>query len=83
MLWPTPTATPYGTQNNGNPHDGREAYATAGKPSLETMMARTGGALSADWVECLMGFPRGWTSGLRESDGTLTLWSQLGPCEPG
>lgn len=35
--WPTPTATPYGTSNNGSPGDGRETYATAGKASLETM----------------------------------------------
>lgn len=35
--WPTPTATPYGSSNNGCPGDGRETYATAGKPSLETM----------------------------------------------
>lgn len=35
--WPTPTATPYGSSNNGSPGDGREAYATAGKPSLENM----------------------------------------------
>lgn len=36
-LLPTPTATPYGSTNNGSPHDGREAYATAGKLSLEGM----------------------------------------------
>lgn len=34
-MWPTPSATPYGSSNNGRPGDGREAYATAGKPSLE------------------------------------------------
>lgn len=37
--WPTPTATPYGTSNNGCPGDGREEFATKGKPSLETMAA--------------------------------------------
>lgn len=35
--WPTPAATPYGTSNNGCPGDGREEYATKGKPSLEGM----------------------------------------------
>lgn len=35
--WPTPTAESYGTSNNGCPGDGREAYATKGKPSLEGM----------------------------------------------
>ncbi len=40
-LLPTPAAAPYGTSNNGCPGDGREEYATKGKPSLE-MMARKG-----------------------------------------
>lgn len=35
--WPTPTATPYGSSNNGCPGDGREEYATKGRASLETM----------------------------------------------
>lgn len=38
--WPTPTAASYGTRNNGNPHDGREAYATKGSPSLDTLARR-------------------------------------------
>lgn len=33
--WPTPTATRYGTSNNGDPGDGREQYRMKGKPSLE------------------------------------------------
>ncbi len=37
-LWPTPTATTYGSSNNGCPHDGRAAYATARSPSLETLI---------------------------------------------
>ncbi len=40
-LLPTPSATDYGTSNNGNPGDERTAYATAGKMSLATM-ARKG-----------------------------------------
>jgi hypothetical protein len=36
-LLPTPSATTYGTSNNGCPGDGRLVYATRGKPSLETM----------------------------------------------
>src|SRR5262245_21910240 len=36
-LLPTPSATPYGTTNNGCPQDGRAEYATKGTPSLETM----------------------------------------------
>lgn len=34
---PTAAATTYGSSNNGCPGDGREEYATKGKPSLETM----------------------------------------------
>lgn len=33
--YPTPTATSYGSSNNGSPHDGREEYATKGSPSLQ------------------------------------------------
>jgi hypothetical protein len=40
-LLPTPSATPYGTTNNGCPHDGRTEYATKGTPSLGTL-ARAG-----------------------------------------
>jgi hypothetical protein len=35
--WPTPTASAYGSSNNGCPGDGREEYATKGRASLETM----------------------------------------------
>lgn len=35
-LWPTPTATPYGSTNNGT-RDGSTKYATAGTPSLDTI----------------------------------------------
>lgn len=35
--WPTPTATPYGSSNNGCPGDGRAEFATKGAPSLETL----------------------------------------------
>jgi hypothetical protein len=35
--WPTPTAMPYGSSNNGCPGDGRAEYATKGNPSLETL----------------------------------------------
>jgi len=39
-LLPTPSATSYGSSNNGNPGDGRGEYATKGKPSLWTMAAQ-------------------------------------------
>ena len=36
-LWPTPTATPYGSGQNGNPRDGRDAYKHPKTPSLDTL----------------------------------------------
>jgi len=60
--WPTPTASRYGSTNNGCPHDGREAYATRGTPSLWQTARDEGGDLNPEWVEQLMGFERGWTA---------------------
>ena len=37
--YPTPTASRYGSSNNGDPHDGREGYATAQNPSLHSWAA--------------------------------------------
>ncbi|MFS8071316.1 MAG: hypothetical protein ACMG6S_33520 [Byssovorax sp.] len=37
-MWPTPTASSYGSSNNGCPGDGREEYATKGRPSLQRMV---------------------------------------------
>lgn len=63
QLWPTPTATPYGSTNNGSPRDGRrEAYATKGTPSLNTLASSDGKALNPEWVTALMGFPEDWLS---------------------
>ena len=73
MMWPTPTATPYGTRNNGNPHDHRSEYATKGAPSLETIAAKEGGHLNPEWVEALMGFPIGWSDGPHDPE-TLPLF---------
>lgn len=61
VRWPTPTAARYGSGQNGSPHDGREAFAGAGSPSLDTIAAAEGGRLNPAWVEVLMGFPSGWT----------------------
>lgn len=60
VLFPTPSASTYGTSGNGCPGDGRETYQHAGTPSLETMARREGLALNPDWVCLLMGFPPGW-----------------------
>ena len=50
-MLPTPSAERYGTGNNGCPHDGREEYATRGKPSLYTLASRDmlPTPVSSDW----------------------------------
>lgn len=66
-LLPTPTASRYGSGQNGCPRDGREAYAGRGKMSLWTLAARgllpghPTGPLDPRYVEWMMGFPDGWT----------------------
>ena len=57
-LLPTLTATRYGSTNNGSPRDHREAYATKGTPSLDSL---AGACLNPSWCEWFMGFPPGWT----------------------
>ena len=37
-FWPTPQAETGGTSNNGCPGDGRDEYATKGRPQLHTML---------------------------------------------
>lgn len=61
-MWPTPTAARYGSGQNGDPGDGRGAYAQKGKASLDTLARREGGQLNPDWVEAVMGAPLGWTN---------------------
>lgn len=59
-LFPTPTKASYGSSGNGCPGDGRETYAHAGTPSLDTIAKKSGGALNSEWVAALQGFPPGW-----------------------
>lgn len=47
-LYPTPTASSYGSSNNGDPGDGRGEYATKGKPSLDTMARGWATPLTSD-----------------------------------
>ena len=58
-LWPTPTATSYGTGNNYKANEGQPATH---RPSLQTMAKRAGGRLNPRWCEWLMGIPIGFTS---------------------
>ncbi len=73
----TPTASTYGTSNNGCPHDGREEYATKGKLSLYTMAAR--GLLPTPTVK---GNYANADRGTAEGDGLATALHRLGMVGP-
>lgn len=62
--WPTPTASRYGSTNNGCPGDGRKVYATGGKPSLWSAASMEGGGrkLNPNFQCWLMGFPTNWVN---------------------
>lgn len=64
-LWPTPTATPYGSTNNGT-RDGSTKYATAGTPILDTLAKLWPTAIAS-------GAKRGaLTPGSAQATGSLT-----------
>ena len=78
--WPTPSATPYGSSQNGiNGKGGEFERPSAGTPSLETIAKAEGGKLSPAWVEALMGFPVGWTDGLPAPAKRSTRGSRPAP----
>jgi hypothetical protein len=56
---PTPTASAYGSSNNGCPGDGRETYATAARPSPWSKARSLGGVLNPAYPLWQMGFPEG------------------------
>jgi hypothetical protein len=109
-MWPTPTAEPYGSSQNGiNGLGGENERPSAATPSLERMShsflpllvtspdgdassvsdptSRRHSKLNPQFVECLMGWPIGWTG----SAPAATAWchwqqrmrSSLWPLVPG
>ena len=56
-LLPTPTASRYGSSNNGCPHDHRTEYRLKRNPSMWQLV---GGRPDPSFVERMMGFPAGW-----------------------
>lgn len=64
-LWPTPTATPYGSTNNGT-RDGSTKYATAGTPSLDTIAKLWPTAIASDAKRGAL------TPGSSQAEGSLT-----------
>lgn len=51
LCLPTLTKSAYGSSNNGCPGDGRQEYATKGKPSLQTMVRRLHQDIEEDLVD--------------------------------
>lgn len=71
-LLPTPTASLYGSSNNGNPRDHRTRYRKRGKKSLEAIL----GGVCHHFREWMMGWPIGW-SGLEPlATDKFRQWSQ-------
>jgi len=64
IMYPTPTATDYGSNNHGV----KEGKAK----SKSSLCEKVGGQLNPMWVEWLMGYPIGWT----ELDALETQWCQ-------
>lgn len=54
--WATATATANDAKNNGS-----ESQVGKGD-GADNLNVQAGGALNPEWVECLMNWPRGWTS---------------------
>lgn len=57
-MWPTPDCDNYRDGTNLRKDNN---LASGGKHGVSLHHAVPGGTLSADWVECLQGFPLGWT----------------------
>lgn len=73
---PTPSATEYGSSQNGiNGKGGEFERPSAGTPSLSTAARKgalpggTKGVLNPVFVEALMGWPLGWTEPLERAQG--------------
>jgi len=61
-LWPTPTVgTSGGVKLCGGSGHWEMLKAGVGIDEARKMGAGNGGQLNPDWVECLMGYPLGWT----------------------
>jgi hypothetical protein len=68
-MWPTPHA---------NCHTGAGEHGTGGLNIQTAVQQSQTGQLNPDWVECLMGFPIGWTSidGQPDSEKSNTIGSR-------
>jgi hypothetical protein len=61
VLWPTPTASSWGSTGHRAMLDRNIANGTMTEQDKSAMTAGHGGRLNPMWVEWLMGFPSGWT----------------------
>jgi hypothetical protein len=67
-LWPTPGT--HGLSNGSGNVGAVNKLHREGKVTEEerrSMRSGNGGQINADWVEALMGYPRGWTDAGREA----------------
>lgn len=82
--WPTPSATPYGSSNNGCPGDGREEYATKGKPSLEGAARQESGSAwpTATASDAKASGAAGYATASGRHSGTTLTDAAVGPRGP-
>jgi hypothetical protein len=82
-MWPTPTASPYGSSQNGiNGKGGLFERPSAATPSLHSVARAEGAPLNPAWIEALMGAPIGWTDvGLPERAVRSMIGSRPAPSQ--
>ncbi|APU88996.1 conserved hypothetical protein [Virus Rctr197k] len=87
-LHPTPSASPYGSGQNGiNGKGGEFERPSAGTPSLWSMARSMDGVLDPLWLEWTMGLPPGWTvldgeSSVTQSSHRLASTSHVSSSPP-
>lgn len=94
VLWPTPHG--FSPDGRSNGPSGNELGRAVNQSLVRPMSEQIGGSLNPDWVEVLMGWPKGWTD-LNPSRGavngkteplvspseSLLGWTDLKPLETG
>jgi len=69
--WPTPCSGDYRSPNL-NPSKNGQPEPTSG----HALPAIVGGSLNPDWVELLMGWPKGWTDLEPVADAAIPGWGE-------
>lgn len=71
-LWPTPQASDNRDRGNLSNPAIRKRIESGKQVNLSMCVSENSGQLNPDWVECLMGFPIGWTD--IDRDETESHW---------